>query len=332
VPERPSLGSTWHGLLPRRRPFFGRACKEKVGVVILAAEGAPTIATRIAVAKVAIEVDKKLPIAWLGDLPDLLKPENVAAMAGHLRCLDDFFRERHCVRLGAIIIDTVAAAFNLDDMNNGAEAAKVIDACRKLGTATGALVIPIHHYGKDASSGLLGSHIFRAGADVILSVLADRDATTGDVKNRALALAKSRTGVEGPIAPFELEFVSLGRDEDGEEFGACIVKPDLENAQKVVSKGKQRSLPRGERALKAAIDEALSASSQRVQVMGDGPFVSAVRLSSVREAFSRFYVIDEDDSAKKADALRKAFKRALERLSPSYGSGSWAIENWIWSK
>ena len=312
--------------------FFGRACKERVGVLILAAEGAPTLAARIAVAKRAVAVDKKLPIAWMGDVPDLLKPENVAAMAEHIRGLNAVFRERHGVRLGAIIIDTVAAAFSLDDMNSGAEAAKVIDACRKLGAATRALIIPIHHYGKDASSGLLGSHIFRAGADVILSVLADRNATTGDVKDRSLALAKSRTGVEGPIAPFELEFVSLGRDEDGDEFGACVIKPDLENPQNVTMKTRQRSLPRGDRALKAAIEEALGARSERVSVMGDGPFVSAVRLGRVRDAFSRFYVIDEDNPTKRADALRKASKRALERLETSYGSGSWAGENWIWAK
>jgi hypothetical protein len=326
------IGVDFARALATATAFFGRVCKERVGTLILAAEGAPTLASRIAVAKLAVSVDEKLPIAWLGEVPDLLKPDNVAAVAEQVRCLGAFFRNRHGVRLGAIIIDTVAAAFGLNDMNNGAEAAKVIDACRKLGAATGALVIPIHHYGKDASSGLLGSHILRAGADVILSVLADRDATTGDVKDRSLALAKSRTGVEGPIAPFELEFVSLGRDEDGEEFGACFVKPDLNNPQKVAARIKRRELPRGQRALKAAIDEALGAYSEQVRVMGDGPLVTAVRLGRVREAFSRFYVIDEDHPRKKADALRQAFKRALELLGSSYGSGSWAGENWIWAK
>jgi len=66
--------------------------------------------------------------------------------------------------------------------------------------------------------------------------------------------------------------------------------------------------------------------------MGEGPFVSAVRMGRVRDTLSRFYVIDEDDPSKRADALRKGFKRAFERLDTSYGSGSWAGENWVWAK
>ncbi len=310
--------------------FFGRPCKERVGVAILAAEGAGTLATRIAAAKQPFSIDAKLPVAWLSDVPDLMKPENLDLVADLLRRLDARFRDSHGVRLGAVIIDTVAAAFAINDMNNGADASKVLDACRKLGAATGAVIVPVHHYGKDASSGLLGSHIFRAGSDVILSVLADREQTTGNVRDRTLSLAKSRTGVEGPIAPFELESVLLGRTQDGEEFGTCAVRPDLDAAPKAATTGKKPKVHRGEQALKDAIGEAFANKPEQVRVQGNGPLVSAVRLRHVRDAFARFYVVGESEPKVKADAVRKAFQRALNELGKAYGMGSWAGDEWIW--
>ena len=111
-----------------------------------------------------------------------------------------------------------------------------------------------------------------------------------------------------------------------------MIRPGLDKDFKHSGKGKQRSISRSKKALSAAIEEALLHKSEKTHVQGDGPLVSAVRLRHVREAFARFYVTDEEELAKRAEAVRKAFKRALEQLGRHYASGSWAGEEWVWAK
>ena len=82
------------------------------------------------------------------------------------------------------------------------------------------LIVPIHHYGKNAGVGLRGASAWRANADFVLCVMADIDPQTGNVTNRQLAIAKDRDGAQGPLTPFELVRVDLGVDEDGKPWGS----------------------------------------------------------------------------------------------------------------
>jgi RecA-family ATPase len=213
------------------QPFFGRKIKERVGVAVLAAEGAGTYKHRLRVARQHAVGDEALPICYLGSVPDLKDQQEIDALAPRLRAVAERFQKTHGVRFGAVIIDTVAAAFDLDDENNNSEAARTIRAIKGLGEKVGdVLMIPVHHYGKAATTGLRGASGWKAGCDTILSVLADRNEVTGKVSNRELALAKSRDFEEGAIAPFELRFVRLGTDDDGDDFGSCYVEPLLDRA------------------------------------------------------------------------------------------------------
>jgi RecA-family ATPase len=178
-------------------PFFGHAVRERVGVVILAAEGSGTMAHRIEAARRARNAPEALPIAWAGDVPNQGDPNNVAEMVERLRAVGARFHDEYGVRLGVVIVDTVAAAFHLKDENDNAEGARVVNHLRQMGDALGCLMVPVHHYGKSAETGLRGASAFRAGADVVISVLADRNESTGEVTRRRLALAKSRTRDEG---------------------------------------------------------------------------------------------------------------------------------------
>ena len=61
------------------------------------------------------------------------------------------------------------------------------------------------------------------------------------------------------------------------------------------------------------------------------PEVRAVKVSDVRTEFDRRYVVPDADQIKAADAKRKAFKRALDYLSPAkFGAGSAEGSDWIW--
>ena len=153
------------------QPFFGRRIKEKVGVLFVAGEGAATLQLRITVACRARNVVGLLPIALTSTFPDFTKAQEVGPFLAKLRALDEFMQQAHGVRLGVIIIDTLTAVFNMQDENDNSEAATIIRALKALGDRMDALIIPVHHYGKTADTGLRGASAFRAGADEVLSPL-----------------------------------------------------------------------------------------------------------------------------------------------------------------
>lgn len=289
-------------------PFFGYKVKERVGVAIFAPEGASTIPLRLHVARNEKAQGELLPIAWLGAVPNLSDRRELPRIIAGLKALDARMRETHGVRLGAVILDTLAASFDLDDEDDNSEAAKTIRVMKTLGSAVGAVMIPVHHYGKGQETGLRGASGWRAGCDSVLSVLADRNQITGKVANRSLALAKSRVGEEGAIAPFELCFVKVDVDEDGDDYGACYVAPLQADAAAIGDP--KAKLSRAARAFMSAFQVGVLDKGERAWPFGvEGHEVKAVDRENVRAEFYRSWPADGDTDAKKTAARQKAFKR-----------------------
>jgi AAA domain len=315
-------------------PFFGLAVKERVGVVIVAAEGRGMIAARIeAIRRTKSPEIARPPIAWITNVPRLKTDADIKTFGRHLRAVDQRFRSEFGVRLGVVIIDTVAATFDLEDEDNNSEVARTIRKMRQLGNETGALIIPVHHYGKNAITGLRGGSGWHAGADVVISVLADRNGITGDVKpKRDLAVAKSRDGIEGPVAPFNLRFIALDVDEDGEAFGSCIVEPILGREAQAAARAAHASKEfRALRTFRNAFGDAMNRSGTTVEIVGTGQTVRAVRIQHVREVFNRQYATGEGTPRQQADAARKAFKRVLDKLPSDFSTQNRDDEEWIWA-
>jgi len=315
-------------------PFFGKPVSEPIGVLIIAAEGRAMIGARIEAARRALSTPPaKLPVAWAVELPELKTGEQIKKYAAQLNCIGQRFRKDYGVRLGAIIIDTVASALDVDDEDDNSEAARIVRKMRELGRACSALIIPVHHYGKSTSTGLRGGSSWRAGADVILSVLADRDQETGDVKNRRLAIAKARDGIEGPVGPFTLQWVALDTDEDGAPFGTCVVEPVLGGQMTAKVAGKAKN-SRAVRVFREAFTEALLKRGVERAVMGDGPWVRAVPIDDVRAEFRRRYATGEAEPDERSEAARKAFSRALDAVAAEFTTeiDPQGGAEWIWSK
>lgn len=255
--------------LATRQPFFGRRIKEQVGVLIIAGEGAETIQPRIHVARLARNIDTPLPISWMSKIPDFNRSEDVRAFVSKCREVNQIFLDRFKVRLGVVIIDTLAAVFNLEDESDNSEAAKVIKIMNTMSEALGVLVMPIHHYGKGAETGLRGASAWRAGADAVLSITADRNQLTGIVSDHQLWLSKSRVGEEGSVGEFALRTLMLGVDEDGDDLASCYVAPSATPQMSAVQKresevvvlemieqGEWRADPRSEQWVGVAFAEA----------------------------------------------------------------------------
>jgi len=241
--------------------------------------------------------------------------------------MDERFRGDFGARLGHVVIDTVAASFNMKDEDDNSEATRVCNILRSIGDETGALMAPVHHYGKNPESGLRGASAWRGSADIVEGVLADIDPLSGRASNRELVCAKARDGEQGPIAPFDLEYIQLGLDADGEIYGSCCVVPTERESR--FDKGRAPS--KSQRAILDAINEAIDTSGKIITPRVGMPQVKAAKVTDIRGEFDRRYVVDATDAAKIDHAKRMAFKRALDHLSPAkFGAGSAEGADWVW--
>ncbi len=116
-----------------------------------------------------------------------------------------------------VVIDTLNAASPGADENSGKDMTKVLDHCRLINKHTGAMVVLVHHSGKDASKGARGWSGLKAAADVEIEIRRNGDFRTAVV-------TKMKDGLDGVQHTFKLKIVVLSIDEDGDEVTSCVVE------------------------------------------------------------------------------------------------------------
>jgi RecA/RadA recombinase len=188
-------GSPWRG----RKTKQGRC-------VYIAAEGAGGFRNRVQ----AYVSDKQLDMAALDmgvihAAPNFLLKEDALDVA------------RSIGRASVIVVDTWAQTTPGGNENSGEDMGKALAHCKGLHRATGAVVILVHHAGKDASKGARGWSGLRAAADAELEVVRSGDA-------RAMRLSKQKDGEDNTVWGFKLETVSIGIDEDDEAITSCVIR------------------------------------------------------------------------------------------------------------
>jgi len=130
-----------------------------------------------------------------------------------------------------IVIDTLARAMPGGNENASEDMGRVIAACAEIERHLNALVILIHHSGKDNSKGARGWSGLRGAADVEIEVTRDRD-------TRRATFAKVKDGLDGTAVEFKLEVIDLGprtdidtEAEPGERITSCVAVVTNENAK-----------------------------------------------------------------------------------------------------
>jgi hypothetical protein len=287
------------------KPFFEHEVKERVGSVIVAAEGKGMLRARIAAAMKELGVEGDIPVAWVKQVPDFNQADGLQAFVRDLRAISEHFQAKFGVRLGLVFVDTVSASFDIKEEADNAEAARVCKVMRRIGDAIAALVVPIHHYGKNAAVGLRGASAWRANADFVLSVMADIDPQTGNVTNRQLAIAKDRDGAQGPLTGFTLKPVELGTDELGNAWGSMVAIAH-ESAAKPAS-----DWPPALSVFRQALQTALADGAFDDRPFPNGPTLRVVFLHLVRDEFAKITHVDSASEEKRQEAIRKQFTRRL---------------------
>jgi len=173
---------------------------EKGGVLYVAAEGASGFAGRISAYEKHHGCD-------LSDVPFLLVPEAI-----DLSREDDIPRVIHAARsntvaVSLIVVDTLNRVMPGADENAAEDVGRVIAAAQSIAMALDALVLVVHHAGKDQTRGARGHSSLRAAMDVELELRKE-----GDI--RVVEVTKQRDGADGIRIAFKLQDVEVSYDLD----------------------------------------------------------------------------------------------------------------------
>lgn len=136
-----------------------------------------------------------------------------------------------------IVMDTFAQVMPGADENSGKDVGAALAQCKRINVKTGAMVLLVHHSGKDAGKGARGWSGLRAAADVELEI-------TRKDNDRAIKVTKLKDGQDGASMGFKLHTVTLGEDDDGDDITSCIVEfcdvsPKLKNDKGITGKNKR---------------------------------------------------------------------------------------------
>jgi hypothetical protein len=123
------------------------------------------------------------------------------------------------VKPSVIVVDTLARTMPGGAENSSEDMGKVIARCQWLHAKTGALVLLVHHSGKDAARGARGWSGLRAAADAELVVTRDKEND-----RRAVEIGKQKDSPDGSQYDFILRPVPLGFDDDGDVITSCVIE------------------------------------------------------------------------------------------------------------
>ncbi|MGE8126828.1 ATP-binding protein [Methylobacterium sp. NPDC080182] len=296
-------------------PFAGKRVMRQGGVLFIAPEGSFEIPIRlkgIVHGKLGPDAPDRLPFAWIEECPRLLDADAVPQLVSVAKMAAEHLAEAFDLPLALIVIDTVAAGAGFMDENSAAEAQRVMNAMEALSHQTGAFVLGVDHFGKAVETGTRGSSAKEAAADVVLAMLASRD-EAGTISNTRMAIRKVRGGRCGYEIPYALEVITVGETYDREPITTCIVNWQTDRISASAAAVAKERWPTSLKVFRQAFTAALDEHGIRAWPFGStGAEHRAAAVERVRDAFYATYPADGEDGAKRADAKRQAFGRALK--------------------
>jgi hypothetical protein len=177
-------------------------------VAYVVAEGAGGFRARVKAAAQHRGIDLAgVPMVVLGDAPNFMEKQDALDVAKAIL---------HAGGAQLVIVDTFAQVMPGANENAGEDVGRALAHCKGIHRATGAMVLLVHHSGKDASRGARGWSGLRAAADVELEVVRADEA-------RSLTVTKMKDGEDGREFGFRLETIVVGLDAAGEETTSCVV-------------------------------------------------------------------------------------------------------------
>lgn len=259
-----------------------RGCRVRQGAVVyVAAEGAGGFRKRLAAYAQSHGIDlAALPLGVVASAPNLLTDDD-KALAQAIELAGG---------ASIVVVDTLAQSTPGANENAGEDMGKVLARCKRLHAATGALVVLIHHSGKDATKGARGWSGIRAAVDAEIEITRLADARTARI-------TRQKDGEDGAVFAFGLLPVRVGEDEDGEAIVSCVVEY-------------QHEAPPPAREPKGAWEKAVLQMVHELAGLGDEPLTVGAIIDNVVRTMPH-------DPAGGRDRRRECARRAIESLSKS---------------
>ena len=116
-----------------------------------------------------------------------------------------------------VVIDTLAQVSAGANENSAEDMGMVLKRCQNIQKETGALVLLIHHSGKDDSKGARGWSGLRAAMDTVIKI-------SSKASHKIAAIDKQKDGDDSFKVNFHLKQFELGFDEDNEPITSCVVE------------------------------------------------------------------------------------------------------------
>lgn len=192
----------------RGQPWRGRYV-EQATVAYVVAEGSGGFRKRLSAYAQHHDVDLNgVPLHVLDAAPNLLEASEAKEVIRGLQALGE---------VGVVVVDTLAQTTAGGNENAAEDMGKALAHCKRIHQATGALVLLVHHSGKDQAKGARGWSGLRAACDAELEVVRTP-------VGRSIRLTKSKDGLDDMEWGFELEVVRLGVDARGKAITSCVVR------------------------------------------------------------------------------------------------------------
>lgn len=196
------------GSVVRGAPWRGQPTQKGRGVYVVA-EGASGFRNRLDAYCAHHCIDPAaFDIGVVADAPNLLDKGDMRDLIKALLAFG---------KIDFVVIDTYARAMAGGNENDAKDVGQAVAHCDVIHRKTGALVVLVHHSGKDASKGARGSGALRAAADLELEVIQTRE-------YRAATVTKQKDGEDGKEFQFKLAETVIGEDEDGDAITSCVVE------------------------------------------------------------------------------------------------------------
>ncbi len=284
--------------------WLGYKVRTRIGVAYLAAEGGGAINRRLDAAAQWRGINELLPITWATNIGDLLDDKNRAEVIADMKRASAIMERRFGYPIGLVIIDTLSAAFGIENENDSREARRVADVKEEIEREMDAFVLTLHHIGKDHTRGLRGSSGFMDNYEQVFKIVAHRDEETDKVLSRDIALIKNKEGEELDPIGFELASVKVGIDEDGEDILSAAIK--MVAVGVAVEQKKSRRTSQAEKTFLQSLKSAMKEAAFDCNI-GDGEIVRAAAENAIKFRFKEFYPNKEGGPAEVEENLRKQF-------------------------
>ena len=226
------------------------------------------------------------------------------------------------LKLGAIVIDTLARSMGGGDENNAKDMGLFVSNVGKVAFTFGCLGIAVHHTGKAEGAGTRGSSALHGACDAEWEVKSDAQ--------KSVRLAKMKDGEDGLEWVFRLVPGELGTDSEGDAITSCSVDVlTVPQHPETVSGRKKLKQPRGQKgALLLVVKKALSEAGIVPPVSSHLPENTQAVTADQIKAYAE--KMNYGDAAGKPDSFRAMLSRDLNGLAGDGFIGRW--NGWVWLK